>query len=141
MFPRVLQPLLMCVGATHVRFAAVRLPRPPMAPAAFERGDDDANDRRANLLDFRLWGLTLSLLSDVQRRASIPPLVGRGAPPQFTHQYGMAGVTWADTVLRMLRSLRWRQRELRFATGCVSAAFVAGAVLHLARRAALRMPS
>jgi len=97
-FPRAIESALRGLGATHIDFAKLQLPQPP--------GASDA-------VDTPLWGLTLSLLSEVLRRADAEPLVGPGAPLAFSHAYGVAGRTMVERVLRVLLALRGREGQVR----------------------------
>ena len=97
-FPPVLRPLLKVVGATDIGFASLPLPLPPSAPPDIQ---------------VPLWGLTLSLISDVLRRGAAKPLVGSGGPVACRDRYGIAGYTLADKVVRAALALRGHEKTVR----------------------------
>jgi 8-oxo-dGTP pyrophosphatase MutT (NUDIX family) len=111
-FPRLLRPLI----PNEVKFGCVQLPPPAGAPPN---------------LAVPLWGLTLSLLSDVLRRAGRPPLVGPGAPARYSHQYGVAGETAGDLLVRSLLYMNRQMKTIRQAAMTVALVAIGVALLRL----------
>ena len=72
-------PVLRGLGIERVRFAALNLPPPSSAQAS-------------DVSTYQLWGLTLSLFSDLLRATRLSkPLIGAGAPPEFRSNFGPEG--------------------------------------------------
>ena len=94
-FPAV-RLLLQAVGTEGIGFASLPLPLPALATE-----------------EPPLWGLTLTLTSDVLTRAGAATLVGPGAAvPAFSHPFGIAGGTIGDDMIRVMLMARKHQRAL-----------------------------
>jgi 8-oxo-dGTP pyrophosphatase MutT (NUDIX family) len=103
--PRPICMVLGSLGTDGIGFASLPLPSPTVAAA-----------------EPPLWGLTLTLSSEVLARAGLPTLVGPGAAlPAFRHPFGLAGGTLGDNLVRMLLMARGKEQTLRRLLGTATA--------------------
>lgn len=110
--------LLQAVGTEGIGFASLPLPLPALATE-----------------EPPLWGLTLTLTSDVLTRAGAATLVGPGAAvPAFSHPFGIAGGTIGDDMIRVMLMARKHQRALSRLLGTSAVLGGLAVAVALARR-------
>ena len=119
--PRPICVVLGALGTRGIGFASLPLPSPDGAAA-----------------DPPLWGLTLSLCSDVLTRAGSVPLIGPGAAlPAFRHPFGLAGGTLGDNLVRIMLMARRKEDTFRRFL-CAVTAFAGITTAWYAKRCVIR---